>query len=599
MLEIAVLNANDCFQLPTRHSTIVLGSVAPDGPLDAFPVLIDDPRVAPLQCRIERDPTVAGRVTISNFGHSLVLSSGQRIHSGMQQRLDLPLNLRIGDTQVQLFDPADCCVLDDALIELPLARTDLSRPDTMPLDELSPQAATLTSWFDALGELQRSVAGTREFFDLAARAVFNPGGMDAALVLKKEGLSWGVVGHHTPFPEHGISFRRELVERAIDRQAILCHEAQKIESQQVVNGLHAAVVCPVIERDGAITTVLYGIRSQDRRNNRRGIRLLEAKFVGLIADSIMAAMMRLDREAESARFRVLLEQAFAPDVVSRLEHDPSILEGQDREVTVMFVDLRRFSALSERIGARQTYRMLSDVMDRFSQIVTEHHGVIIDYFGDGLAAFWNAPIDQPDHPLLACHTAHAILDSLDELNEVWALPLRENLQVGIGIHTGMAQVGNSGSRYRLKYGPQGATVNIAARLEKMTKSVGVPLLVSDATGRRLRAQFEPVRLGTVLLPGMQQPCDLVHPVRPNEHLPNAEAYRQYQSALTQFEQRRFDDALGILAELVTAHDWFGAAEALLKECRARLEPNRGASPLFQIPEGERETGRVRAATEQH
>ena len=105
--------------------------------------------------------------------------------------------------------------------------------------------------------------------------------------------------------------------------------------------------------------------------------------------------------------------------------------------------------------------------------VLDHDGLIIDYYGDGLAAMWNAPADQPEHPELACRAALAMIEALPAVGEKWAKVLPDELRIGVGVHTGVAQVGNAGSSRRAKYGPRGANVNLASRIEGATKAVGV------------------------------------------------------------------------------------------------------------------------------
>ena len=100
---------------------------------------------------------------------------------------------------------------------------------------------------------------------------------------------------------------------------------------------------------------------------------------------------------------------------------------------------------------------MGDVMNALTAAVMDLDGVVIDYYGDGLAAMWNAPVDQPEHPEWACRAALRMIDSLPAVQTKWAHLLVDELRLGIGVHTGLAQVGNAGSSRRTKYGPRGAT----------------------------------------------------------------------------------------------------------------------------------------------
>ena len=224
----------------------------------------------------------------------------------------------------------------------------------------------------------------------------------------------------------------------------------------------------------------------------------------VVCDSLSAGMVRLQSEAQAAESRILLHQAFPPKIAQMLCDDPSALRPQTQEITALFCDLRKFSAIAERASAELTYEFLADVMDQFSNAVIDLDGVIVDFYGDGLSAFWNAPVRQPLHALLACQAANEILNVLDKLNSRWESRIGQKIEVGIGIHTGTATVGNSGSCRRLKYGPRGKTVNIASRLESLTKEFEVPILVSKETALQVE-NFLPVEsVATTVLRGHQE-----------------------------------------------------------------------------------------------
>ncbi len=131
-------------------------------------------------------------------------------------------------------------------------------------------------------------------------------------------------------------------------------------------------------------------------------------------------MARVESEAQAARRRVQFEQFFTSDLVAALDRDPALLEGREREVTVLFADIRGFSAVSERLSPRLTCELIRDVMEHLTATIMESAGVVVDYIGDGLLAMWNAPLDQPDHAARACRAALAMRDGLPELNRTLA-----------------------------------------------------------------------------------------------------------------------------------------------------------------------------------
>ena len=148
-------------------------------------------------------------------------------------------------------------------------------------------------------------------------------------------------------------------------------------------------------------------------------------------------------------------------------------EGRTDEVTVLFSDLRGFTALSERLGPQKTCRMFRDMMERLSERIVEHGGVIVDYAGDGILAMWNAPVKQADHAARACRAGLAMLGELPALNSRWGEVAAGSLALGIGINTGEALVGNTGSLRKFKYGPHGPPVNLASRVQDATKETGI------------------------------------------------------------------------------------------------------------------------------
>jgi adenylate cyclase len=174
----------------------------------------------------------------------------------------------------------------------------------------------------------------------------------------------------------------------------------------------------------------------------------------------------------------------------------------------MFTDIRGFSRMAERLGPTDTCRLVSDVMDRITARVKEFGGVVVDYAGDGMLAMWNAPDDMPDHAAQACRAGLAMLADMPGLSADWYERCGAQLGVGIGINTGPALVGNTGSRFKFKYGPFGHTVNLASRVEGATKQLRMPILITGHTHAQLGGQFATRRLSRVRVVGIRDPVDL-------------------------------------------------------------------------------------------
>ena len=214
----------------------------------------------------------------------------------------------------------------------------------------------------------------------------------------------------------------------------------------------------------------------------------------------------------SERQRQFVRNAFsrylAPALVARLAANPAALKlgGEARDVTVLFTDMRDFTRRAEKLGAVAVVDLLNRVHTPLTQSVLAQSGTIDKYLGDGLMAFWNAPLDVPDHAGHACRAALAMCAALPALNTELAAQAGvaglsyEPVEIGIGINTGEVFVGNLGSQQRFDYSIIGDPVNVAARLEAATKEFCVPILASAATARAAR-DFLFLPLGEIAIKG--------------------------------------------------------------------------------------------------
>lgn len=193
-------------------------------------------------------------------------------------------------------------------------------------------------------------------------------------------------------------------------------------------------------------------------------------------------------EAERRQVREAFSRYVSPSVVETLSRDPSrlALGGENRVLTVMFSDIRGFTSRSENLPAEEVLRFLNQVHTPMTEHVLDSGGTLDKFIGDGMMAFWNAPLDQPDHVRAALRTALRMQATVDEINaalrradEAAGMEDVELLGLGIGIHTGIACIGNIGSARRFDYSAIGDTVNTSARLEPMCKTYGASIIVSS------------------------------------------------------------------------------------------------------------------------
>lgn len=485
--------------------------------------------------------------------------------------------------------PANRSSTNSPLVGLPRAK---NGEVSVPAEVLgqAPSSNTLAQWFEALGVLQRSAGGSRDFLADAAAAVCNPGGLDAGFVLRlnqvgtREGglperrsVSWEVDAHWSRDETKPFEIQDDIVVQVRNERCTLYHDAQQCDKDQA----EFVIASPVFDREDKIVGVVYGIRSTSGKNKRRGVRPLEALWVQLVAESVTAAGVRSELEADLVRSRVMFESAFAPQIVHQLLQDPTALAARERELTMLFADLRDFTRTSEHLGPRETYRMLSDVMNRFTDQVMQHGGVIIDYYGDGMAAMWNAPTDQDDHTLRACEAALAIRDQMDEINGLWAEQLKEPLRIGVGLHTGTAIVGNAGSDRHLKYGPRGPAVNLTSRIETATKRLGVVIALTKAAQERVGNQMMTRRLCRARLAGIESPVEvfeLISPANASLEPDIVKRLSQYEEALNAFEVYDYNLAEEILSNAGTTDK----PSELLLNAVSEMRESKNSSPVLDL-----------------
>jgi adenylate cyclase len=294
--------------------------------------------------------------------------------------------------------------------------------------------------------------------------------------------------------------RTLLKQMVVEGRTLIRNQEERLDTESN-QGTMCAVVSPIFGTQREVVGALYGVRW---RGGQRKITELEAQVLQLFA---VAASARRAR-TEAMRVRIQFEQFFSPELVRELQDHDDLLEGREREVTVLVSDLRGFSRLSEQLGPQKTCELIRDLMDRFTHRIIEYGGVIIDYAGDGILAMWNAPVAQEDHALRACKAALAMRNELPGLNQKWESLVGAQLNAGIGINTGTALVGNTGSSRKLKYGPHGSTVNLASRLQDATKVLGLPLLITTRTQEGLPSEIATRRLFAARLPGINDAVGL-------------------------------------------------------------------------------------------
>ena len=177
------------------------------------------------------------------------------------------------------------------------------------------------------------------------------------------------------------------------------------------------------------------------------------------------------------------------------------LSGERRKITVLFSDIRNFTSFSEKYPAEQVVSMLNEYFSAMVEIIFRNQGVLDKFLGDGIMVEFGVPLDDPDQELNAVKTALEMRAEVVRLCDKWISEGLPTIDIGIGIHTGEAVIGNIGSEKRIEYTAIGDTVNIAARIEPLTKVLKTPVLISETTIAAIRDKFDFKDYGAQLIRG--------------------------------------------------------------------------------------------------
>lgn len=271
----------------------------------------------------------------------------------------------------------------------------------------------------------------------------------------------------------------------------------------------------------------------------------------LAAYSAITLFRYLVRERQERRIRTAFGRYLHPSLVDALCKDPDLLRlgGENKELTVLFSDIRNFSAMAERLSAEQLVPLINEYLTVMTGIVFENNGLLDKYIGDGLMAVYGAPIPTESHALQACRTALAMVEATKSLQEKWAAFDLPPLSIRIGINTGNMIIGNMGSDYHFDYTVMGDEVNIGARLESGNKTYGTHIIISAETRELVKDYFATRELDMFHAKGRSAPVRIFELVGA---LPLADqrmtAARLFEYGLGAYRQRNWAEAIELFKQ---------------------------------------------------
>jgi adenylate cyclase len=499
----------------------------------------------------------AGRIQLENLSRKVAaqLADGSALGPGDSREVGLPVRIAVGETLIEIEEPEEIDRATLHSVDRPVPTLAVPMVALSDLGE-TPSAEQLARWFETLVTVQRSAASSKDFYVETARAVVDLIGLDRGLVLLRHDDDWEVVARFGIDPTRGAEFSRTVLDFVRDeRRTFFQILSETAPTRSQVAG-SAVVVAPILGADDqSVVGAVYGARAPNPTGAGVAIRPLEAQLVQVLAAAVGAGLARLESEEKAARRHRQFMDFFSPELTRELDRNPKLLEGEKREVTVLFSDIRGFSRISERLSPEETCALVRDVMERLTRRIREHRGVVVDYIGDSILALWNAPVDQPDHAALACRAALAMLEEVPGLDGQWSGRIGGPFGLGIGLNTGQTLVGNTGSQSRFKYGPLGHAVNLASRVEGATKQLGVAALITGPTRDALGDHdFALRRLCKVEVVGIADPVSLyeLHAGAPG---PTWCSWRDtYEKGLRQFEAGELAKACRTLHSLLEGRE---------------------------------------------
>ena len=248
----------------------------------------------------------------------------------------------------------------------------------------------------------------------------------------------------------------------------------------------------------------------------------------------------------------LFGQYVPPELVDEMSDDPAAysLEAEDREMSVLFSDVRGFTTISEGLNPKELATLMNAFLTPLTQVIHEHRGTIDKYMGDAIMAFWGAPIHDPDHAQRAVEAALGMINKMHDLHDEFLARGWPELRIGVGINTGLMNVGNMGSKFRMAYTVLGDAVNLGSRLEGITKQYSVDIIVSETTKEAIPG-YAFRQLDQVRVKGKEKPITIYEPMGKNTEIDQNEIdeLELYEQALKNYRAQKWNEAEALFKKL--------------------------------------------------
>ena len=279
-------------------------------------------------------------------------------------------------------------------------------------------------------------------------------------------------------------------------------------------------------------------------------------------------------EREKRRVRKTFARYVSPGVISLIERDPERYfkpGGESREMTVLFSDIRSFTEISEGLTPNELVNLLNEYLGEMTDTLFEHWGTLDKYIGDAIMGFWNSPYPQEDHAARACRAALEMRAKLKALNRKWVALGQQQLEAGIGINTGIMNVGNMGSAKRFAWTVMGDNVNLASRLEGATREYRVNILAGDGTYQAAQQDFVFRELDFIRVKGKHLPVriyELMDTVDNEER--HAERIELWSRGLKLYRSADWEAAVSAFENVLKKYPADGPASVFLERSEEKM-----------------------------
>jgi len=285
-----------------------------------------------------------------------------------------------------------------------------------------------------------------------------------------------------------------------------------------------------------------------------------------------ASVLNYRFEGKQRRYlKSVFRRYLSPHVIDRILKNPELLKlgGEKREITSFFSDVAGFTAISESLPPEKLVHLLNDYLSEMTGIIRSKGGILDKYEGDAIIAFWNAPLEQPDHALRACRAALECQRRLLELRPSLKNRYGQELSMRIGVNSGPAVVGNMGSRDRFDYTAVGDTINLASRLEGACKQYSVPILIGEDTQEQVKEHIMTKEVDLIRVVGRKKPVRVFEILGEKGEISEVELEKieAFEQALEVYRRGDWDKALNLFQKM--EHDML--AQVYMDRCQKLLD----------------------------